>query len=52
MNDWQHGFYKLTAAERRERLAQAVHLPSSVTALLTTNASALGNQLVENYLTD
>lgn len=52
MNDWQHGFYKLTARERRSRLAAVLHLPVTVTDLLTENASALGNQLVENYLTD
>ncbi|EEW54704.1 hydroxymethylglutaryl-CoA reductase, degradative [Limosilactobacillus antri] len=52
MNDWQHGFYKLTAAERRARLTEALHLPATVTSLLTANGSALGDQLVENYLTD
>lgn len=52
MNDWQHGFYKLTADRRRERLSAALHLPTTVTNLLEDHSSTLGDQLVENYLTD
>lgn len=52
MSDWQHGFYKLTPADRRARLAAAHQLPEAVQKLLADNASTLGDQLVENYLTD
>lgn len=52
MSDWQHGFYKLSPEKRRQRLTAALKLPASVTALLADHASDLGNQLVENYLTD
>ena len=52
MSDWQHGFYKLDPQTRRKRLAKGLDLPQSVTALLADHASALGNELVENYLTD
>ena len=52
MSDWQHGFYKLSPKERRQRLTTALKLPVSVTDLLSDHASDLGNQLVENYLTD
>ena len=52
MSNWQHGFYKADPQMRRQRLAQGLHLPQSVTALLADHASALGNELVENYLTD
>lgn len=52
MSNWQHGFYKVDPQMRRQRLAQGLHLPQSVTALLADHASALGNELVENYLTD
>ena len=52
MSDWQHGFYKLSPEERRQRLTAALKLPASVSNLLADHASVLGNQLVENYLTD
>lgn len=52
MSDWQHGFYKADPQARRERLTQALHLPQSVTKALADHASPLGNELVENYLTD
>lgn len=52
MSDWQHGFYKTDPQTRRERLARGLHLPQSVTALLARGATELGNELVENYLTD
>ena len=28
MTDWQHGFYKLSADDRRQQLAKARHLSS------------------------
>lgn len=52
MSDWQHSFYKLDPAERRARLTAARQLSPAVQQLLTDQASVLGNQLVENYLTD
>lgn len=52
MSDWQHGFYKLSADERRARLSAARHLSNDDQQLLSTRASTLGDQLVENYLTD
>ena len=52
MSDWQHGFYKIDPQARRERLVQALHLPQTVTSALADHATALGNELVENYLTD
>ncbi|MGN1279303.1 MAG: hydroxymethylglutaryl-CoA reductase, degradative [Limosilactobacillus sp.] len=52
MSDWQHGFYKIDPQARRERLARALHLPQTVTQTLADHATALGNELVENYLTD
>ena len=52
MSDWQHGFYKLSPEERRSRLAMARHLPATVSQLLANQSSQLGDQLVENYLTD
>lgn len=52
MSDWQHGFYKLSPKERRQRLTTTLKLPVSVSDLLADHTSDLGNQLVENYLTD
>ncbi|MGM9906822.1 MAG: 3-hydroxy-3-methylglutaryl-CoA reductase, partial [Limosilactobacillus sp.] len=52
MSDWQHGFYRIDPQARRERLAQALHLPQTVTSALADHATTLGNELVENYLTD
>lgn len=52
MSDWQHGFYKVDPQARRERLARGLHLPQTVTDLLAKGATTLGNELVENYLTD
>lgn len=52
MTDWQHGFYKLDPQTRRERLTHGLNLPDSVVKQLAAGASALGNELVENYLTD
>lgn len=52
MNNWQHGFYKLSAPERRQRLVAARQLSTADQALLDQHSSTLGNELVENYLTD
>lgn len=52
MSDWQHSFYRIDPQARRERLAQALHLPQTVTSALADHATTLGNELVENYLTD
>lgn len=52
MSDWQHGFYKLTAEERRQRLATARDLSMAETDVLANTSSDLGDELVENYLTD
>lgn len=52
MTEWQHGFYKLDPQARRERLVHGLNLPDSVAKQLAAGASALGNELVENYLTD
>jgi hydroxymethylglutaryl-CoA reductase len=52
MTDWQHGFYKLDPQARRERLVHGLSLPDSVAKQLAAGASPLGNELVENYLTD
>lgn len=52
MSDWQHGFYKLNPSERRARLSAARHLSNNDQRLLAARSSTLGNQLVENYLTD
>ena len=52
MSNWQHGFYKLSTEERRARLSAARHLSTADQQLLSDGSSTLGNQLVENYLTD
>lgn len=52
MSDWQHGFYKLDPQTRRRRLVDGLHLPQSVSQMLEKHATTLGNELVENYLTD
>lgn len=49
---WSHGFYKLSPAQRRQILAQRYDLTSADEDLLDDNASELGNELVENYITD
>lgn len=52
MSDWQHGFYRLDPQRRRMRLIHALQMPSTVAETLADHASDLGNELVENYLTD
>ncbi len=52
MNNWQHGFYKLTADERRQRLTQARQLSPVEKEVLANTSSDLGDELVENYITD
>ena len=49
---WSHGFYKLTPAQRRQILGEQYHLNIADQELLEKNSSALGNDLVENYITD
>ena len=51
-NNWQHGFYRRTTAERQKIISQQRHLSEEQRGLLADHASALGNQLIENYLTD
>lgn len=51
-NSWQHGFYRRTTTERQKIIGQQRHLNEKQRALLSDHASALGNQLIENYLTD
>lgn len=52
MSDWQHGFYRHSPAERRKLLTTALDLPDAASSYLAENSSKLGNELVENYLTD
>lgn len=52
MSNWQHGFYKLTAEQRRQKLAAARKLTAADTTVLANTSSDLGDELVENYLTD
>jgi hydroxymethylglutaryl-CoA reductase len=52
MSDWQHGFYRHSPADRRKLLVSALALPDSAGDYLAKNSSKLGDELVENYLTD
>lgn len=52
MTDWQHGFYKLSADDRRQQLAKARHLSPIEEQVLANTSSDLGDELVENYITD
>lgn len=52
MINWQHGFYKLTPKERRQLLEQAHLLSADDRQVLADHSSQLGDQLVENYLSD
>ena len=49
---WSHGFYKRTPAQRRQILGEQYHLTPADQEFLEDNSSALGNDLVENYITD
>lgn len=49
---WTHGFYRLTPEQRRQILAKQYQLSQSEQELLDQHASELGNDLVENYITD
>ncbi|MBB1062646.1 hydroxymethylglutaryl-CoA reductase, degradative [Limosilactobacillus fastidiosus] len=49
---WAHGFYRLTPEQRRQILADQYYLSSTEQSLLAEQASKLGNNLVENYITD
>ncbi len=52
MTDWQHGFYKLSADDRRQQLTKARQLSSIEEQVLANTSSDLGDELVENYITD
>lgn len=52
MTNWQHGFYKLTPAQRRQLLEKAGLLTDDDRQQLSDHASSLGDQLVENYISD
>lgn len=52
MSNWQHGFYRHSPADRRKLLTAALGLPDTASSFLAKNSSKLGNELVENYLTD
>lgn len=52
MTDWQHGFYKLSADDRRQKLAIARQLSPIEEQVLANTSSDLGDELVENYITD
>ena len=49
---WAHGFYRLTPEQRRQILADRYRLSRSEQELLEQHTSDLGNDLVENYITD
>lgn len=49
---WTHGFYRLTPEQRRQILVNHYHLSRAEQELLKQHASELGNDLVENYITD
>ena len=50
--DWTHDFYKRSAQERRSLVKQACALSDQQAQTLANQATQLGDQLVENYLTD
>ncbi|MCC4373207.1 hydroxymethylglutaryl-CoA reductase, degradative [Lactobacillus reuteri] len=52
MTDWQHGFYKLSAHDRRQQLTKARQLSPLEEQVLANTSSDLGDELVENYITD
>ncbi|AXX74137.1 hydroxymethylglutaryl-CoA reductase, degradative [Limosilactobacillus reuteri] len=52
MTDWQHGFYKLSADDRRQQLTKARQLSPIEEQVLANTSSDLGDELVENYITD
>ncbi|MCI1974708.1 MAG: hydroxymethylglutaryl-CoA reductase, degradative [Limosilactobacillus sp.] len=49
---WSHGFYRLTPEQRRQILAEHYQLSQADQEYLANHATALGNDLVENYITD
>lgn len=51
-SDWMHGLYRLSDAQRRQIISDRFKLNDDKRELLARNASQLGNQLIENYLTD
>ncbi|MDF9444414.1 3-hydroxy-3-methylglutaryl-CoA reductase, partial [Limosilactobacillus mucosae] len=51
-SDWMHGLYRLSDAQRRQIISDRFKLNDDKRELLACNASQLGNQLIENYLTD
>lgn len=51
-NDWTHGLYKLPADQRLQIVAEQFALTPEERRLLKQHQSQLGNQLIENYLSD
>lgn len=51
-NNWQHGFYRRSTQERQEIISRQLHLDNDHQRLMADHATSLGNQLIENYLTD
>ena len=49
---WAHGFYRLTPEQRRQILADRYQFSQAERELLDQHTSDLGNDLVENYITD
>lgn len=47
MTDWQHGFYKLSADDRRQQLTKARQLSPIEEQVLANTSSDLGDELVE-----
>lgn len=52
MNNWQHGFYRRSTGERQKILSSACQLPAGTVRSLAAHSSQLGDELVENYITD
>lgn len=51
-NNWQHVFYRRSVADRQAIISEQRRLSPAQQQLMKEHATPLGNQLVENYLTD
>lgn len=51
MADWQHGFYKLTLAQRQQIVARQFKLSKKQQELLQRQIDGVNEQMVENYVT-
>lgn len=51
-HDWMHGLYRLPTSQRQQIISDQFSLADDQQALMKENASQLGSQLIENYLTD